>query len=312
MTLRWAERCGYSPAPTFLATVLLIGLVATIVRAQIPVVRSLPWTSAADRPTWDLVATIRDDPAGNRQAVALGTTVVLPRGPGRWLWLGWGFVAADLGEGGTAARWPAAVDTTAAGDGWPGESVVSGWSRPGVGLLADVRLPLVGGGRLAVGGELPFADNRLYPLAARSVALDLAFRRERRAGPGRWWLGIRRQWQFGAAGDELTDAAFPSLTRATAGLSLPLGPVTVVGEGVWAHHRDGLFTLGADVPVGEGWRLAARWQRDLAPAVDRAFRDVVTVTVRIPAGAVPVPAEEPDGGRSGRPARQPGGRRHEP
>lgn len=283
MRNRWGRRGRRRALLT--AALLLQGAAAL---AQAPVDLPLPWRQAVDRPTWSLQTRLWDDPAGHRQAVELGATVVWPRGSGHWLWLQWSYASVDLGPGGAAARWPAAVDSAAAADGWPGERIVSGWTRPGVGLLADTRLPLLGAGRLAVGGTLPFSPNRLYPLGERSVGLDLAWRRRRDLGPGDWAVTLRRQWRFSAAGDELTDDAFPALTTAALDLSFPLGGCRLAAGGAWAHHRDGRLRLAVDLPLGAGWRVTAGWRRDLAGADRRPFRDLVTVSLRV-ADAAPAP-----------------------
>ncbi len=276
------------------ALVLLLGLVEPA-SAQVPRYDPLDWSSLQPGPVWSVTGDVLDDGSTAWQAVRLGFAAALPRGEGRWLWLRWRYVSFSTAGAAVSRRWPAAVDSVSAAAGWPGETTVTGWDRPELGMIGRSRLPVLGGGRYALRGALPFADNRLYPLADRGTSLALAWRKEWSGGQGRVRAALtgERVLNFGAAGDDLTDDAFPSLTLLSGEITLSPGRGSVLSvEGTAVHHRGGSLGLAVGRDLGTAWRLDAGWRHDFGNDADRTFRNVFHLRLLAVGGGTAAPEED--------------------
>jgi len=270
------------------ACLVLAALLPAAAPAAAPWAEPLPWEAMTGDTGFTFDVQRFDDPESDWQVDAFGLTSVMSQGDVNRIYLRWRHLTFHTAGRSALARWPEAVPPVAEGEtpdlDWPGEDGVSGWGRPELGLLAPLRLPLIGDSLF--GGEvaLPFAPNALYPFAARSTSVRLALRRAFRLGERlSGALVFEQVMNMGAAGEELADEAFPELTVWGGSLAWRLAPAAELrfsardaGAGECRRLR-----LTLDLPWGEGRGLTLGLMRGLADAEDRLFATHATVAVSI-------------------------------
>ncbi|MBU0743129.1 hypothetical protein KKG45_13370 [bacterium] len=270
-----------------------------------PWAEPLPWDALTDDAGFTFEAQRFDDPDSGWQVDALGMMSVVPHGAVNRVYLRWRHLNFNTGGHSVLARWPETVPPYGEGGqpdlGWPGETAIAGWGRPELGLLAPLRLPLLGASAFCGEVALPFARNALYPFAARSTSLRLALRRPLRLGDHLTCAVVCEQvMNMAAAGEDLAEAAFPSLTAWGGSLE-------------WSFARAGVLRLSArdagggasrrlrltlNLPLGDRRSLALGVMRGLGDAEDRLFATRFTVAMSIGMAAPPVgePGAAPEGG----------------
>ena len=264
--------------PARLTLLLILCLLPAVVcGGQSPRAEPLPWEALERDPGFTFGVQRFDDPDSDWQVDAFTLTSVLAQGERNRLYLRWRYLTLHTDGYPVFARWPDLVPDTEdeVAEDWPGESAVSGWGRPEIGLLAPMALPLLGAGIFCGEAALPFARNDLYPFASRSASLRFALNRPISLGP-ELALGLRaeRAVNLGAAGEELGDAAFAS--RMIWGGALVWRPE---GSGrrlelAGRVSGDALRRLGLTIawPLGEDRRLEFGLLHNFADAADRLYR----------------------------------------
>lgn len=270
------------------ACLTLAALFPVAVMAAAPWAEPLPWEAVTGDASFTFDAQRFDDPDSDWQVDAFGVTSVMHQGDANRVYVRWRHLTFHTAGRSALVRWPETVPPVDDGEtpdlSWPGEHNISGWGRPELGLLAPLRLPLIGDS--VFGGEvaLPFARNALYPFAARSASVRLALRRAFRLGERLTGaLVCERVLNMSAAGEDLADEAFPDLTvwggslawRPSRTVDLRLS-VRDAGSGECRRLR-----LSLAVPWGEGRGVSLGLMRGLADAEDRLFATQVTVAVSI-------------------------------
>ena len=222
----------------------------------------------------------------------------MAQGAANRIYLRWRHLSFHTDGLGVLTRWSEVAPTDDAGDpvdaGWPGESSIAGWGRPEVGLLAPLHLPLVGESAFCGEVALPFARNDLYPFAARSSSLRLALRRTFRLAPRLdGVLAHERVLNMGAAGEDLTDEAFPeqgAWSGALAWRFADAGALRLTARE--AGDDDRRLRVVLDLPLGDRRVLSLGATRALGDDADRLFATRFTLALTI--GSATPPAVEPD------------------
>lgn len=264
-----------------------------------PWAEPLPWDSLDHDPGFRFEAQRFDDAASGWQADVLGLTSVVARGPRNRLYVRWRYLSLHTAGRPVFARWPGlAPDVDGGADpDWPGESAISGWGRPELGLLAPLGLPLLGESVFCGEAALPFARNDLYPYAARSASLRLALRRKIALSPGlALSLGVEQVMNMGAAGEDLSDEAFPSRGAWGGTLAWRLGGDRRLALDGRATDDGASRRLGLTLtwPLGEDRRLDIGLLHSLADEEDRLYGTRLSVGVTVGLADAERPRDEQD------------------
>lgn len=275
-------RPGRLRSPTLLFALLLP---AAVLSGPAPWSEPLPWDALDTDPGFRCEVQRFDDPDSGWQVDAFALTTVMARGPRNRVYLRWRHLSMHTDGLSVFERWPdAAPDVDGGADpDWPGESAISCWGRPEVGLLAPVALPVVGESVFCGEAALPFARNDLYPFAARSIALRLALRRAVVLGDGlALSLQAEQVLNMGAAGEDLADDAFPARTALGAALAWTASGRRLVLDGR-ATGDGSARRLGLTLtwPLGEDRHLHVGLLRSVADESDRLFATRLSVGVTI-------------------------------
>lgn len=280
------------PAACLLTAALLV-FGAAEATAQIHHLDEFPWYTVTDSLARRGVVLrydqFRDQPTGwrtDRLGAILHTAV------GRF---GVVFVQADFLRFDTAGlsvldRWPQLAQPDDEGNvdtDWPRETIVGGFGRPEVGLLAPLALPLVGAGHLGILAGLPVGRDELYPMSSASLPLRLDWRRPL-GRPGGLVGAVRIGYErtFDSGRDFLTADAFPGGLR----YGLELGLVTKPDRGLtlaWSarelsggHHSRRAGVSGW-LPLGEGHALQLQLARELGGRNDRYATWIAGISWRL-------------------------------
>jgi hypothetical protein len=285
--------------PVVCARLLLPLAVPVAAAAAAPWAEPLPWEALTGDTGFTFDAQRFDDPDSGWQVDAFGMTSVVSQGAANRVYVRWRHLTFHTGGRSVLERWPAAAPPVAEGGepdlAWPGETVVAGWGRPELGLLAPLSLPLLGDSAFCGEVALPFARNALYPFAARSATVRLALRRAFRLG-GRLDAAVicEQVFNMSAAGEDLGDAAFPDPTAWGASLNwtLPRNAALTLSardDGAAGHRR---LRLALALPWGEGRGLTLGVMRGLGDTADRLFATRAAVAVTFALSPPPADAKD--------------------
>lgn len=276
-----------------LVIVALLAVGAGDATAQIHHLDGFPWYTVTDSLARRGAALRYDqfrDPDTRWRTDRLG--VLLHTAVGRF---GVFFVQVDVLRFDTAGlsvldRWPQLAQPDDEGNvdlDWPEETIIGGFGRPELGLLAPLGLPLLGRGHLGLLAGLPVGRDELYPMSSAALPLRLDWRRPfgRPGGlVGAVRVGVEQT--FDSSRDFLTADAFPSGFRYGA----ELGLVGVAERGLtlaWAarelshgHHSRRLSLQGV-LPLGDGHGLELRLGRELGGKADRYATWIASIAWRL-------------------------------
>ena len=289
---RWPGR--YTPAffcaVAGVLVVVLGGLVAAPASAQLMVFDEIPWQTPAD--STSCLAMIlqldhRIDDKYDWRINRLLLTGLLPAGEQGAYFLRLPVASFDAGTTPLLQRWPwlRGENADLPAD-WPQESQVFEIAQPEIGVTGPVALPGLGPCHYGVALGLPVGNDRLYPVASKSLPLRLELRRLLPVSPlGRLAVTAGYLLHMDSAGDDLdATAAFPS------GYHLGLAWRHALGmRGHWSlvwdgHQRDGrrLQQVGARIAVP--WRDVGTWglqvSREIQGSLDRSAAWLVSLTWR--------------------------------
>jgi len=259
-----------------------------------PWAEPLPWDALTGDAGFTFDAQRFDDPDSDWQVDAFGVMSVMSQGAANRIYLRWRHLTFHTGGRSVLERWPEAAPPLEEGEepdlGWPGETAIAGWGRPELGLLAPLRLPLLGAGIFCGEVALPLARNDLFPFAARSASLRLALRRPFRLGDHLSCAVVCEQVvNMSPSGEELAGEVFPSLFAWGGSLAWDFARAGALrlsardaGDGECRRLR-----LTMQLPLGEDRSLVLGVMRGLGDAADRLFATRVTVAVSIGMAAPP-------------------------
>ena len=302
--MRHARRRTPGPAASGVLILLFVAMPRTAPAAA-PWTEPLPWDALASEPGFTFDAQRFDDPDSGWQVDAFGLTTVVAQGAANRIYLRWRHLSFHTDGLGVMARWsevaPPSEGDDAVDTDWPGESSIAGWGRPEIGLLAPMRLPLVGESVFCGEVALPFARNDLYPFAARSTSLRFALRRTFRLAPGLdGALAHERILNMGAAGEDLADEAFPEQGAWSGALACRFTDACALRLTVRdAGDEDRRLRLVLDLPLGGRRILSLGATRALGDEEDRLFANRFTLALTI--GKAAPPADDPDAAHEEKP-----------
>lgn len=286
-----------SPVRAGLVAAAAVVLAATAAGARAPLVDPIPWDALIDDPGVDFHAERFDDSDSGWSADRIGLRITRKAGASSILLLHFDYVSFRTGGSMLLERWPELAGEEASA-GWPGESRVSGWVRPGFGLIGRISPPLIGGSNFALGLDLPLGKDSLYPFGGRSIPLRLHLLRPVRLGGGlELSVGAGAVLHVDSPGDELSGDAFGSVTILEGGLSwrsggrrLRLAFESASGDGVESRA----LSLTGSIPSGDSGRFRIGVAGDLAGAEDRIWstRFILGWTIAFPVMERPDPAGE--------------------
>ncbi len=246
------------------------------------------------------------DPATDWRADRLGLTLTYSVGARSVVLVRGGFWRLDTADRRALARWPHLLQTgeDAEGEpGWPGETTVTGFDRPEVGVLTPLHLPLLGEGGLGLLAGLPVGRDQLYPVSAPCLPLLIEWRRTWRLLPAvRLGLRAGREQTVASSRDVLVEEAFPSGWRYAVGVGTD--PSAARGARLAWSAREltgGLHArrleLTAWAPLGGGHGLQLDLARELGGRAVRHAAWIVGLSWRL--GSLPGedPAAAPDDGQ---------------
>ncbi len=277
-----------------LATFLMIPAAAA---ARIPVLEPIPWDAADSPDSFSFTVERFDDGDSGWSADRIGMRLVRRAGTAARFFLRFGF-ASFSSEGLYALeRWPDLAGEEA-GDRWPGESRVSGWSQPGVGVVSAADLPLLGRGLFALSLDMPLGKDELYPFGGRSIPVQIHLRKTVDL-PGEWGadFGAGIVLGGGSPGDALSGDAFPGLTawggsigwRGNDGRRLAVRADLLDGGGAESQAVGMSWTM----PSGGRGRFTVAAAREFADAGQRAWGTRISVAWTILSAPAPDPQAQP-------------------
>jgi hypothetical protein len=275
-----------------------LGLLATcgwslLAQAQVPYLDPLPFYARSDTAAGRILVVSYDrfdDEISHWAADRVGLTGILATGRRSCLFVRAHYLAFDSGELSTLQRWPQLADE--APSDWPGEHRMVGWTRPEVGVLAQLALPGLGETECVLAAALPVGRDELYPLSAASLPLRLLLGKS---------LVTAASWQAHLAAGQiihldssrqwLQPEAFPSGTVLAVRCQWrPQGPRSVsvalsLQEELLGDRRS--TNLGCQVwwPYGLQHAIGLSVQRELAGRAERSFGSLVTLSWRLQASA---------------------------
>ncbi|HOX25809.1 MAG TPA: hypothetical protein PLL30_10430 [Candidatus Krumholzibacteria bacterium] len=273
------------PARDWLGIVLLTlaSLESTPALAQIHHADEVPWYAAADTASRRGASFSYDqfrDPDTHWRADRVGLCFLLPFGE-----RGAFFVKEDYWRFDTAGfaaleRWPHAreidlEDPEAVDPDWPGETMIAGFGRPELGLVAPLRLPLLGRGDLGLLVGLPIGRDELYPMSASCLAARVDWRRPiDLVADLQGALRIGWEGTSAANGEQLASSAYPDGPR----FGVELGSRLAARRGLtvaWSarelaggpHSRR--LQITGWLPVAGGHAVQLQVARELGGKADR-------------------------------------------